>query len=103
MAKTSSVTEPTNYALVDRGKAFLDKTINSVAEVTGRLAVLERLSELMQANASQECCNQVDFGGVREEAFWYGLMQLAREAAQLMGDIELHANTMYDAKKGGAR
>jgi hypothetical protein len=74
----------------------IDKLTTAVDDNLGRLAVLERLCWLMSANLEYDNNQTVDFGDVREQAFWHGLHQLAEAAAEATEEIQAHGNALYD-------
>lgn len=81
-----------------------DTITTESADVLGRLAVMERLCYLMQANESEQQSARVDFGKIRDEAFWHGLHLLADAAADGVEGIQVQADELYAlAKTGGAR
>jgi len=73
-------------------------------ENLGRLAVLERLSDLMAANNDADNHEHVDFGKVREKEFWTGVYELARVSAHTTEEIRRLAYELYGrrGRTGGA-
>jgi hypothetical protein len=63
-------------------------------EALGRLAVMERLFELLSANSSPKSRNVVDFCHGREEAFWRGLRAIASRAGDAVETIRAHADQL---------
>ena len=73
------------------------------ADNAGRLAVLERLCALMEANSARDVEQYVDFGEDREAAFWHGLHELAGTSAEAMERVRALAVEIYKAPEGGSK
>lgn len=81
----------------------IDTLTTAVDENLGRLAVVERLCQLMAANAAIDNNTRVDFGKVREEAFWRGLYDLTTATADAMEGIESAAQSLSELALAGPR
>jgi hypothetical protein len=64
------------------------------ADNLARLAVLERLFWLLAANDAYDNNQFVDFGTGRNEAFWHGLPQLAKAAAEATEEMRTPVLTL---------
>jgi hypothetical protein len=65
-------------------------------DTLGRLAVLERLFRLMAANDAEDNNQFVDFGQVRDAAFWHGVHQLVHASAEATEEMRTLTSELYD-------
>jgi hypothetical protein len=62
----------------------------------GRAVVLERLFQLLEANShSPKDGPRVDFGFLREEAFWYRLRQIVEDIREISDEAKASAKLIY--------